>query len=182
MTTAWRSAWEVFLLFTVPIGGGIPAGVLLAKVRGLSWVVMELLYFVSDVCLACVFEPIMLGVIHMAKKSSKAARLAEVFRQTMQRTTAPYGTAAGPVALILIAFGVDPMTGRSAAKAAGHGFVTGWALAITGDMMYFTVLMISTLWLNRWLNPTATIVVVILAMIFVPGLIRRIRGRVKKPS
>jgi hypothetical protein len=40
------------------------------------------------------------------------------------------------------------MTGRAAAKAAGHGFLPGWAIAITGDMIYFVVLMASTLWLQ----------------------------------
>jgi len=33
-------AWGVFLLFLVPVGGGIPAGVLLARARGLSVLVM----------------------------------------------------------------------------------------------------------------------------------------------
>ncbi len=182
MTYFWRSAWEVFLLFTIPIGGGIPAGVLLAKTRGLSWLLMEGLYFLSDVALACVFEPVMLLVIAGAKKSERLRRAADLMRQAMHRTTAPYGTAAGPLALILIAFGVDPMTGRAAAKAAGHGFVAGWALSITGDMMYFTVIMASTLWLNRWLDATKTMVIILIAMLVVPGLIRRLRERVKKAS
>jgi len=56
----------------------------------------------------------------------------------MARSVAHFsGTGAGPFALVMIAFGVDPMTGRATALAAGHGFVTGWALAIAGDMLYF---------------------------------------------
>lgn len=182
MTPFFKSAWAVFLLFTIPIGGGIPAGVLLGRARGLPWPVFEVLYFFSDVVLACAFEPVMILAIRRAKRSPRMSRVADAFRQVMQRTTAPYGSAAGPLALILIAFGVDPMTGRAATKAAGHGFLTGWALSITGDMMYFSVIMVSTLWLNRWLSATKTMVVILLAMLIVPGLIRRLRERVKKPS
>src|SRR6185503_12039372 len=48
-----------FLLFLVPIGGGIPAGVLMARHWGVSIPVMTFLYFVSDMVLACVFEPML---------------------------------------------------------------------------------------------------------------------------
>ena len=37
-----------FLLFCVPIGGGIPAGVLMARAANVSPPVMMALYFVSD--------------------------------------------------------------------------------------------------------------------------------------
>lgn len=177
-----RQLWAVFLLYSIPFGPGIPGGVLLAKKYGLSWVWMELVYFLSDVVQAVWFEALLLWAIAHAKKSEKMRRVAVIMREYLRRTTAPFGTAGGPVALVTIAFGVDPLTGRTAAKLAGHGFLTGWALAITGDMMYFTLLMVSTLWLNRWLNPTATVIVVIAGMIFVPGLIQRLRERVKKAS
>jgi hypothetical protein len=171
-----KSAWAVLVLFLIPIGGGIPAGVLLAKARGLSWVWMEILYLISDIILAFVFEPLMLGVIAMGRKVHAFRRFADAMKRVMQRTTAPYGTAGGPLALILIAFGVDPMTGRAAAAAAGHGFVSGWTLAITGDMMYFTVIMISTLWLNSIFgNATLTMTVILIAMVAVPEIIQRRR-------
>ena len=37
------SAGEVLTLFLIPIGGGIPAGVILAKSRGIEWPVTTLL-------------------------------------------------------------------------------------------------------------------------------------------
>ena len=43
---------------------------------------------------------------------------------------------------------LDPTAGRAAAAAAGHGFVPGWTLAIIGDMIYFVLLMASTLWVS----------------------------------
>ena len=170
--------WGVLTLFLIPVGGGIPAGVLLARAHGVDWPAMELLYFVSDVILALVFEPVMRAMIAGARRHHALARVAAAMKESVRRTTSAYGTAGGPLALILIAFGVDPMTGRSAAHAAGHGFLSGWALAITGDMMYFTVIMVSTLWLNSVLGDgTWTMLVILVAMFAVPELIHRWRAR-----
>jgi hypothetical protein len=146
------SAWEVFMLFSIPIGGGIPAGVVLAKSRGLHWPVMTVLYFISDVALACVFEPFMMLVRLSGKRYPLMARFIEAFKKSTDKTIARYGIKPGPVTLIVIAFGTDPMTGRTAALAAGHGFFSGWTLAIMGDMVFFAVLMASTLWLNNILG------------------------------
>lgn len=173
--TGW---WGVFLLFTIPVGGGIPAGVLLAKNRGIGWPAMELLYFLSDVVLALVFEPVMLGLIAGARKHHALSKVKDVMKETVRRTTSNFGTTGGPLSLVLIAFGVDPMTGRAAAKAAGHGFLSGWAIAITGDMMYFSVIMVSTLWLNSVLGDgTKTMVIILVAMFLVPELVKRWRER-----
>jgi hypothetical protein len=82
----------------------------------------------------------------------------------------------GFFALIMVSFGVDPMTGRAAAVAAGHGFVTGWTLAIIGDMIYFTLMMASILYLNNLLGDgTWATVIILVVTTAVPFLIRRIR-------
>jgi hypothetical protein len=172
------SAWAVFLLFTVPIGGGIPAGVLLAQKRGLSWPAMSALYFLSDVCLALVFEPLMHGFIALGKKMPVLGRIGRAMGESTRRAVANYGTAGGPLSLVLVAFGVDPMTGRAAAHAAGHGFLAGWAIAITGDMFYFWVIMASTLWLRSVLGDgTKAMAIVLVLMLVVPELIRRWREK-----
>ena len=174
------NAWDVLLLFLIPVGGGIPAGVLLAKNRGLDWPVMALLYLISDMILACVFEPLMLLVVAAGKKSPFLARVGDAFKANMQKTTARYGTNLGALSLILVAFGVDPMTGRAAAAAAGHGFIRGWMIAITGDMMYFFVLMSSTLWLNNALgNETQTTAIILVAMLVIPEVLSRLRKKSK---
>ena len=49
----------VLMLFLLPIGGGIPAGVLLARAKGLDWPVTAGLYFCPDVMLALAFEPVL---------------------------------------------------------------------------------------------------------------------------
>ena len=170
-------AWGVLMLFLIPIGGGIPAGVLMARSHGIAWPVTMALYFVSDVILAFSFEPILRLLIVVGRKAPVFGRLADAARHVMRQTASCYGSAGGPLALILIAFGADPMTGRAAAAAAGHGFVSGWAIAITGDMLYFAVVMVSTLWLNAVLGNGAWTMAVILAAMFVlPILIRRWRG------
>ena len=99
-------------------------------------------------------------------------------RHTMMvaRTAAQYGNAGGPLALVLVSFGVDPMTGRAAAAAAGHGFLPGWTIAITGDMFYFALLMISTLWLGAALgDDRLTIGVMLFVMLVLPAILRRWR-------
>ncbi|MDE2291299.1 MAG: hypothetical protein KGL53_04385 [Elusimicrobia bacterium] len=168
----------VLTLFVIPIGGGIPGGVLLAKARHIGWPGMEAIYFVSDVILACVFEPLMHICIAGARRVPALSRAAAGMRRYLERTSQLYGSHGGPLTLILIAFGVDPMTGRSAAAVAGHGFFSGWTLAITGDMMYFSVIMVCTLWL-RWLlgdGTTATIAILVL-MVGVPLYIQKRREK-----
>lgn len=172
----FSKAWGVLSLFLIPIGGGIPAGVLLARSRSIQWPVTMVLYLISDIILACLFEPLMLLVIKLAKRSPKVAQFREALKRSMDKTTAHYGNRLGPLALITISFGVDPMTGRAAAAAAGHGFITGWVLAILGDMLYFAVLMVSTLWLNNVLGDgTWTTIIILALMIIVPMLVRRVR-------
>ncbi len=176
---AISAALSVLKLFLIPVGGGIPAGVLLAKSSGLAWPLMALVYLVSDIILAVVFEPILRVLALICGKIRFLRRFAAAMKEANARHAAQYqGTAAGPIGLILIAFGVDPMTGRASALAAGHGFVAGWAFAIAGDMLYFGVIAYSTLSLNRYIKDPETTMLIILALMFLlPVVIRRIRSR-----
>lgn len=167
----------VLMLFLIPVGGGIPAGVLLARQTGLAWPVTAGLYFVSDLVLAVAFEPVLRLLAAIARRIAFLARVGEAMKTAMDRAAAHYGgKGAGPFTLILVAFGVDPMTGRAAAMAAGHGFVAGWAIAIAGDMMYYAVIAFSTLRLNAYFkDPNTTMFIVLGAMIVVPVLVRRLK-------
>ena len=169
---------EVFMLFMLPIGGGIPAGVVLANTRGLTWVMMCLLYFMSDVVLACMFDPVMKLFIHFGKCSPFVAKLNAAFKKTIDVTTSQYGVKPRPHLLVLISFVVDPMTGRGISYMAGHGFISGWALAIAGDMIFFSVIMASTLWLNNILGDgTWTTIIITVGVIGIPALIKKIRTK-----
>jgi hypothetical protein len=169
----------VLKLFVIPVGGGIPAGVMLAQAKGVAWPVTALLYLVSDICLAIVFEPVLLLMARVCVKVPFLTRVGAFLKRATSRSVAHFsGTGAGPLSLVMIAFGVDPMTGRASAHAAGHGFVAGWAFAIAGDMLYFAVIAITTLRLNTYIHdPNTTMLIVLAAMFLVPVLVRRIRSR-----
>jgi len=170
------SLWDIFLLFTIPVGGGIPAGVIMAQSRQVGWVEMALLYLVSDILLAFLFEPILKFLKWACQYSKFLEHLRQAFKKSNEKLTAGYGKTPGPFALILIAFGVDPMTGRAAAMAAGHGFLTGWAIAICGDMLFFSVVAVSTISLNNILGDgTWTAVIIMIAMLGIPALVRRFK-------
>jgi hypothetical protein len=167
----------VLKLFLLPVGGGIPAGVLLASAKGLAWPITTGLYLISDVILAIVFEPILRILAVFMGKVPFLTRLSAALKAVMSRSAAHFsGTSAGPLALVMIAFGVDPMTGRATALAAGHGFLTGWAIAIAGDMLYFAVIALATLRLNLYFrDPNTTMLIVLGAMFVVPILVRYFR-------
>ena len=93
----------VFMLFLLPVGGGIPAGVLLARANGLPWLVTAGLYFVSDVVLALAFEPVLRLLLVLGRKVPLLARFGAVIRNAMVRNAAYLsGTGTGPMALVLI--------------------------------------------------------------------------------
>jgi hypothetical protein len=170
----WSDFGAVLGVFLIPFGGGIPAGVILAKQRGLNWPATSFIYFVSDVILACAFEPLLLLFVVLARRSAFLTRFAEEYKKTLARTGFKYGLSPSPLSLIVLSFGVDPMTGRSVARAAGYGFFSGWFVAICGDMIYFALLMVSTLFLNNILGDgTTAALIVMLAMFGVPLLIQR---------
>jgi hypothetical protein len=169
-----NDAWQVLVLYCVPIGGGIPAGVVVANNKGLGWPIMMIIYFISDIMLACVFDPI----VYFLRKHPRTQKFKEAYKKSLQKTVLKDGTKLRPFTLIMIAFGIDPMTGRLATILSGHGFLTGWALTIAGDMIFFTVVMASTLWLNNILgNGTWTAVIITVAILVVPNLIRKIRRK-----
>ena len=163
----------VLMLFLLPVGGGIPAGVLLAKTKGLAWPITAGLYFVSDVMLALAFEPVLRLLVLLGGKVPFLARLSATMKVAMARNMAPFsGTGAGPFTIVMISFGLDPMTGRASALAAGHGFLTGWTFAFAGDMLYYAVIALTTLRLNMYFrDPNTTIWVVLGAMLVVPILV-----------
>jgi hypothetical protein len=173
----------VLMLFLLPVGGGIPAGVLLARAKGLAWPTTAGLYLVSDLLLALAFEPILRLFVAWGGKVPLLARLRVAMKAAMARSVAHFsGTGAGPFALVMIAFGVDPMTGRATALAAGHGFLAGWTFAIAGDLLYYAVIALTTLGLNSYFrNPNTTVLVVLGAMIVLPILVRSCRPRRPPP-
>ena len=171
---------SVLKLFLIPVGGGIPAGVMLAQSKGVAWPVTALLYLVSDIILAFLFEPILRMLAFICSKISFMSRVAAAMKAATARSVHHMScTGAGPIGLIMISFGVDPMTGRATAHAAGHGFFAGWAIAIAGDMLYFGVIAVSTLKLNTVIkDPNVTMLIILIAMFSVPTIIKLVRSKI----
>jgi hypothetical protein len=66
--------FSVLKLFLIPVGGGIPAGVLLARAGGLAWPVTTLLYLLSDLILVLAFEPCLRLLALVGKRITLLAR------------------------------------------------------------------------------------------------------------
>jgi hypothetical protein len=171
-------AWGAFLLFLIPIGGGIPLGVIMGRDAGLSPLVMAAMYFVSDIFMAVTHEPFFWLLSWLASISPPIAKIRDFFRKASNRAGMQDEGGHGPLGLIIFSFTVDPISGRGAAAAAGHGFFSGWGMAIVGDMMYFAVLMAATLWLSGMFGDDRTTVGVVLMSIW--GLSWYIRRRQKQ--
>jgi hypothetical protein len=166
-----------------PIGGGIPLGVLMARNGGVPLAVIPLLYLISDVFLACTTEPFLLLLRWLGRRIPPLGRLGARLSLLSSRVGLRDAGARGPLGLILVSFTISPTTGRAAAAAAGHGFLSGWSLAILGDMGYFMLLMLSTLWLSDVLGNDRLVIGIMLAMTWVlPLLLRRLRPGPASPS
>lgn len=169
-------AWGAFLLFLIWGGAGIPMGVIMGRDAGLSPTMMTGMYFVSDIVMAVTHEPLFWLLGWLASIVPSIAGIRDLFRKASQAAGLQDKGAHGPLGLILFSFTVDPISGRGAAAAAGHGFMMGWTFAIAGDMTYFGVLMAATLWLSGVLgDDRVTIGVVLLSIWVLSMLIRRRR-------
>jgi hypothetical protein len=178
LPTTWPAgAAGAFLLFLVPVGGGIPLGVLMARDGGISPLITALLYLASDVVIAVFTEPWLAFVRWLGRHVPFVGRIGERLARLSGGAGLRDGGARGPLGLILVSFTTSPTMGRAAAGAAGHGFLSGWGLAITGDMLYFVLLMASTLWISGVLgDERLTIGAVLVATWVLPTLIRHLRG------
>ncbi len=168
---------RVFLWFLIPLGMGISPGVLLARDLGLHWAHAAFLYFLSDLVLAAYFEPLLRWLTRAAARSPRLAAAGASLRASFERAALVLGgPEGGPLALILFTYGVDPMSGRAMTVLAGHGVVSGWALVIAGDMLFYATVAASTLAVDSWLgNKWATVAVVSALMIAVPRVARRLK-------
>jgi hypothetical protein len=179
LPTSWPAGGlGAFLLFLVPVGGGIPLGVLMARDAGVSPLITALLYLASDVVIACFAEPWLAFLRLVGRRISFLGRVGQRLSRLSGGAGLKDGGARGPLGLVLVSFTTSPTMGRAATSAAGHGFFTGWGLAITGDMLYFVLLMASTLWISGVLgDERITIGAVLVATWVLPALLRRVRLR-----
>ncbi|MCA1647528.1 MAG: hypothetical protein LC797_19390 [Chloroflexi bacterium] len=165
----------VFLIFVMPTIVGIPLGVIMARDAGIAPLITAALYFASDLVLAVTAEPMVALLRWVGTRVTFMGRLGQRLSRFTARAGLQEEGVRGPLGLILVSFTVNPLAGRAAAAAAGHGFFSGWALAIVGDMLYFALIMASTLVLSSMFGDRLAIGAVLITAFLAPLLIRRLR-------
>jgi hypothetical protein len=172
----WPHGWlGVLLLFCIPGGVGIPSGVLLGHHDGFGPALTTSLYFLSDVLLACVFEPLLAWLAAASRRAPRLARARAGVRVAIERTMPP-GSFAGPLGVVLMGFGMGLPFGRALGAAAGYALVTSWLLTIAGDMTFYVIGMASTLWFEGILgDPRQAALAGIVVLLVVSALVRRWR-------
>lgn len=174
----------VFALFWSPIGPGIPAGVLLARHVPLHPAVTFLLYTASDVLGAAVSHPLF-SLLRRAARHVPALRwLGERmlrFAMLGTRISRPQAVVPGAAmapALFRVAtvgFGVDVYTAGMLVNGLGVPRILGWASAIAGDLVWFALLLGTSLAVAAVADDDRIIGgVVLVAMLVIPPIARRI--------
>src|SRR5262249_5282589 len=104
--------WGAFLLFLVPIGGGIPLGVLMARAAGVSPIWMARMYWVPDSVRPVPHEPMFMFLGWLAKLVPVLGKVRDFLARSTGRAGLRDGGTRGPMGLILFSFTVDPISGR----------------------------------------------------------------------
>jgi len=173
----WPSgAAGAFLMFVMPLAAGIPFGVIMARDAGVSPLGTAGLYLVSDFVMALVAEPMLVLLRRLAKRVVAVGRTGRALTQASSILGLNDGRVRGPLGLIVLSFSLNPILSRAASVAAGHGFLVGWALAIIGDMIFFGMLMATTLWVANVFGDSRQIIgALALGVWLLPMLIQRLR-------
>jgi len=174
----------VFALFWSPVGPGIPAGVLLARHIPLNPAVTFALYAASDVLGAAVCHPL---YTLLRRHGGRVRPLrwigTRMLRLAMLGTPAPRpaeldGTrGAGPALLRVgtIGFGVDVYSAGMVMSGLRVPRLLGWAAAIAGDLVWFALLLGTSIAAAAAIDDDRVVGgVVLLAMLIIPPLARRV--------
>ena len=174
----------VFALFWAPVGPGIPAGVLLARHIPLNPMLTFGLYAASDVLAASICHPLFVGFRHMAgripavKRAGKRMLRLAMWGTPAARQNTEAAAASGPAALFRIAtigFGVDIYTAGAVGTGLDVPRVQRWASAIAGDLVWFAILLGTSLAAAAVADDDRVVGgVVLIAMLVVPSIARRL--------
>jgi hypothetical protein len=181
----------VFALFWAPVGPGIPAGVLLARHVPLSPVVTFGLYAASDVLAAVVLNPVFMGLRRWARHVPAVHRAGQKFlRFAMMGTPAARPAESGASStraaelfrVATIGFGVDVYTAGAVATGLPVPRMLRWACAIAGDLVWFAILLGTSIAAASVADDDRVVgVVVLIAMLVIPSIARRIFPSLRPP-
>jgi hypothetical protein len=182
----------VFALFWSPVGPGIPAGVLLARHVPLHPAVTFLLYATSDVLGAAVCHPLF-ALLRRAARRVRALRwLGErMLRFVMLGAHVPRAPEPGEHSAIApalfrvatVGFGVDVYSAGMVANGLPVPRLLGWASAIAGDLVWFALLLGTSLAAAAVVDDDRVVGgVVLFAMLVIPPLARRVFPALRPPT
>ena len=167
----------VLALFFAPVGPGVPAGVLLARHIPLNPAVTFALYTVSDVIAAFVCHPIFI-VFRRHGRNVPPIRWLGRRMMSIAMLGVPRDDERATSALTRIAtvgFGVDVYTAGMLATGLGVPRIPGWLSAIAGDLVYFALLLATSLAAASIFDDDRIVLLaMIVAMIVIPRLARKL--------
>jgi hypothetical protein len=173
----------VFALFWAPVGPGIPAGVLLAQHLRLAPALTFGLYALSDVLAVLLLNPLYSSLRAYGRRNATVRKIGKrvlaVAMFGVRRPTADE-VRAGRLAPTLfrvatVGFGVDIYTGGALATGLPIPRLPGWAAALAGDLVWFALLLGSSILAAQVFDDERWIAVVVLAVTFFgPAVARRI--------
>ena len=179
----------------VPAGiflAGIPAGVVLARVAGVNPAVTFLLYALSDVLGALISHPLYQGLRRIARRipvlHGFARRMMKVAMFGTRVPTAADIHNTGRVAPALfrigtVGFGIDVYTAGLLVTGLPLPRVWGWAAAIAGDLIWFTILLVVSIITAAVVDDyRIQIGVVLAATIVVPRVAKRFVPALRDPE
>lgn len=173
----------IFLLFWAPVGPGIPAGVLLANHLRLPPPITLGLYALSDTLAALLLNPIYswfrthgrrIPAVH--RIGSRMLKVAMIGVRRPSTDDLRDGRVAPALFRIAtVGFGVDIYTAGALASGLPIRRLAGWAAAMAGDLVWFSILLASSIVASQIFDDERVVaVVVIVVMVAVPPLARRI--------
>jgi hypothetical protein len=167
----------VLALFFAPIGPGIPAGVLLARHIALAPAATFGLYALSDLVAAIVCHPVFSLMRRHGRRAKPIRWLGRrVLSFAMIGVRAPERAGVGPALsrIATVGFGVDIYTAGMLATGLPVPPLPGWLSAIIGDLVWFMVLLGTSLLAAGIADDDRFIgLVMIVAMIVLPQVARK---------
>jgi hypothetical protein len=173
----------VFALFWTPIGPGIPAGVLLARHVPLHPSITFGLYALSDLLAAVVVHPIFTLLRRHGRRVPAVHWLGRRFLSLVtlglprSRVAVDGNSRMAPLLfrIATVAFGVDVYTGGLVATGLPVPRLAGWASAIAGDLLWFALLLGTSIAAASIADDDRFIgIVVLVAMIAIPQIAKRV--------
>lgn len=181
-------AMLVFALFWAPVGPGIPAGVLLARHIPLHPTLTFGLYTLSDVLGAAVCHPIFTLLRRHGRRVRPLHWLGRrMMALAMWGVRVPDAGGAGLAPTLsriaTVGFGADIYTAGMLATGLAVPRVAGWASAIAGDLVWFALLLGTSIAAASLADDDRVIgLAMLVAMIVIPRLARRFIPALRKAN